>query len=1184
MTFAASKKTDLSQQKETKSTEISIETLHITKSPKIYSEASTQVSASRVAKPKPLSVHSIDSDVASVIVKEEIQNLVASIFSQCSVIAYVEEAISTILGYIQNELDNEKLIANEETVTVLQLLDNIFNELNKEKEEEEEEEEEEEVVVIEEEEEEEEEEVVVEEEEEEEEVQEVKIDMGHSKRSRLKSPTFFKEEYRLTGTTVSRGGPRSGKPLPPVNVPGMVFYSEDDNAEIDKMVESVLVSSIRDQKAQLREEAIKEQFKREFSNLRHKRKVQSPAKPASRGRVAFRDWGLQSEVQTSSSEDKTEEVVKPKKQVVEVVKPKKQVLGFSQDEKHQIQKASENIVADILTDMLKEMLTLSPSQLNYEDIEETSSFSSGMPHELPSEEWVDQVRNEMFSTSEINTVANEMTDAVLKILQTASSCQISEVNKDSSTTSFYESSVDAPDTPPEIKEIYETPQDTPDLSAEPLKVWFESEKKMKSIFNIDQLQPPWLQSSAAEETPEADNISDEIISTIFKKLKLFVFPKLQMCFRPERSERTSIFRRPPSRDSNAPSRLKLFSPLKIRSQLSACTTKVVKIVLGAIRTQLEILKKKTNARRLEHSLTFAEESDFPASDKELESVASNLNDDVMATSLVTCICEMLSGASTDRHDPSFPPDQVQTPDNFAEPDFADVQRQSTSWQVKAPSQPHKCPIIPCVLHKVFSEKNVNEVVRSQVLERIGNTVFEMLNKIMGEPLLPSLSHVPIHEESSEESLRGTPPLPPNIQVISTGILEDILEKLCSEMDHKPHNSEIGKASTDLDGDNLYPTVVVEEVAKCTDMMSYMLSDAIQEDSEEVPSHKMKNEGPSRRASILGLRRNNLKMVASDILKTVFNKLEGFANLNLWPGNTTRSENHDWMSSQASTSTKGETCDDHLQSTLQINAKKVSSAILKAIQVELNGKPSDSETKDNNPTQEKTVIKNLVDLILDAVSPEIFQEPESEERGIEYYRYKPVYGNFLPGGAESDAFLKDSEQAEEEGKPPGDEDKEDTVKQRALEKTLKKIEVELKEPQKSPVVPIIRNVLNEIFQNALVNQLNVVPLSRSQSCGISQSEEQPVTKTFIQFMDKTTGTLVSEADVTIVVDGIIKTVFQKLYSAAKADINTNKSRYKTITLSANTPFHEQSNRRKTSVYPTLALPPQGLYLSLRNLLH
>ncbi|XP_036621234.1 fibrous sheath-interacting protein 2, partial [Trichosurus vulpecula] len=1020
MTFAASKKSDLSQQKETTATEVTVEEQPVEKSPK-----------------------STESSAACVIVKEEIQNLVSNIFSQSSVVGYVEEAISTILGYIQTELDNERLIASEETIIVLQLLDDIFTELNEEKEEEEEEE-----------------------------VGEVQVDINQSKRKcpRLKSPTLLKEEYRLIGTTVSKVGPGSGKPLPPVNVPGMVLYSEDDNEEIDKMVASVLVSSVRDQKALLREQAMKEHFKKEVTSLGHKRKVKSPTKPASHGRVAFREWGVQSELQTSSSEDK----------LAEEVKPKKQMLGFSQDEKHQIQKASENIVTDILTDILREMITMPSSQTSYRDVKETSSFASEMFHELSPEEWMDQVRNDMFSTSEISVVANDMTDAVLKILHSVSSCQISDINKDSSTTSLYQSSVDALDTPPEIKEIYGIHQIAPLLPKEPLKIWFESDKKMKSLFNIEQAQPPWLESPATEEAPEADNVSNEIIRTIFKKLKSFVFPKLQKCFR-----------------SN------------LRSQLSAYTTKVVNIVLGAIRNGLEVNKKKKSVREPETPITFVEEDDFPLSDKELESVVSNLNDDIMASSLVTCICEMF----------------------------------------------------------VFSGNNVNEAARSQVLERIGNTLFEMLNKIMGEPLLPCLSHVSVHEECTDESLTATPALHSNIQVVSNVILEDILEKLCSEMDHKPPNSEIRTISNDLDEDSLYPTVVVEEVAKCTDIMSYMESDTIEEESKELSSHEMKSADPSPRVSIPGFHRNNLKMVASDILKTVFNKLEGFANLNLWSRGTTRSENHGWMSPQASTSTKVESHDDHLQSTLQRNAKKVSSAILKAIQVELNGNTQDSETKVSNPAQEKVVIKNLVNLILDAVSPEICQESASEERGIEYYRYKPVYGNFLPGGAESDAFLEDSEQAEEERDPPGDEHKEDTGKQRVLEKTLKKIEVELKEPQKSPIVPIIRNVLNEIFQNALVNQLHVLPLSYSHLSGISHSAEQPVTKTFIQFTDKTMGTLVSEADVTIVTDDVVKTVFQKLYSAARAERNTNKSRYKTITPSANAPFHEQSNQRKTSVYLT-----------------
>ncbi|XP_078004174.1 fibrous sheath-interacting protein 2 [Phascolarctos cinereus] len=1151
MTFAASKKSNLSQQNETEATEVTVEKQDVEKSPKKCSEVSTQVSTSTVAMPMPMampmsmpmpttpmptmpmpvpmSVHCTESDVASVVVKEEIQNLMSNIFSQSSVVGYVEEAISTILGYIQTELDNERLIASEETIIVLQLLDDTFTELNEEEEEEE----------------------------------EVQIDISQSKHPRMKSPTLFKEEYRLTGTTVSKIGPRSGKPLPPVNVPGMVFYSEDYNEEIDKMVESVLVSSVRDQKTLLQEQAMKEQFEREVTGLGHKRKVKSPTKSASRGKVAFREWGVQSELQTSSSEDK----------LAEEIKPKKQMSGFSQDEKYQIQKASENIVTDILTDMLREMITMPPSQFSYTDVKETSSFASGMPHGLSPEEWTDQVRNEMFSTSEINVVANDMTDAVLKILQTASSCPISDVNKDTSTTSLYQSSVDAPDTPPEIKEIYEIHQTTPLVSREPLQIWFESDKKMKSLFNIEQARPPWLESPATEATPEADDVRDKIIHTIFKKLKLFAFPKLQKCFRPEHYGTTSIFQRPPSRDQTpAPSHSKLFSPSKLRSQLSAYTTKVVNIVLGAIRSELEVKKKKKNVMEPEPPITFAEGDNFPLSEKELESVVSNLNDDVMASSLVTCICEMLSGRSTEKKNPVFPSD-MPMPDTFDETDYVDVQRQSTSWQhkkptacrsssiqVKVPFQSQKCPIISCALHRVFSGENVNEAARTQVLERIGNTLFEMLNKMMGEPLLPSLSHLSIHQECSDESLKATPALHSNIQVVSNVILEDILEKLCSEMDHKPLNFEVTKISNDLDEDGLYPTVVVEEVAKCTDEMSYMVSDTIQEGSEEESSHKMKNADPSRRASI---HRNNLKTVASDILKTVFNKLEGFANLNLWSRGTTRSENCGWMSPQASTSTKVETHDDHLQSTLQINAKKVSSAILKAIQAELNGNPSDSEAKVSNPTQEKVVIKNLVNLILDAVSPEIFQESESEERGIEYYRYKPVYGNFLPGGTESDAFLEDSEQAEEKGEPPGDEDKEDTVKQQVLEKTFKKIEVELKEPQKSPVMPIIRNVLNEIFHN----QLNILSLSHSHLCGISHSAEQPVTKTFIPFMDKTMGTLVSEADVTIVTDDIVKTVFQKLYSAARADRNTNKSRCKTITFSANAPFHEQSNQRKTSVYPT-----------------
>lgn len=54
------------------------------------------------------------------------QNLISNIFSQSSLVGYVEEAISTILGCVQTELNNERLIASEDTVVLLQLLDDVL--------------------------------------------------------------------------------------------------------------------------------------------------------------------------------------------------------------------------------------------------------------------------------------------------------------------------------------------------------------------------------------------------------------------------------------------------------------------------------------------------------------------------------------------------------------------------------------------------------------------------------------------------------------------------------------------------------------------------------------------------------------------------------------------------------------------------------------------------------------------------------------------------------------------------------------------------------------------------------------------------------------------------------------------------------------------------------------------------
>ena len=65
---------------------------------------------------------------------------------------------------------------------------------------------------------------------------------------------------------------------------------------------------------------------------------------------------------------------------------------------------------------------------------------------------------------------------------------------------------------------------------------------------------------------------------------------------------------------------------------------------------------------------------------------------------------------------------------------------------------------------------------------------------------------------------------------------------------------------------------------------------------------------------------------------------------------------------------------------------------------------------------------------------------NQKRGIENYRYRPIYGNFLPGGADPDSYLEDPADTEKESaveeRPAEDETKSDSLKQQELEKNTK----------------------------------------------------------------------------------------------------------------------------------------------------
>uniref|UniRef100_A0A673TYK3 Fibrous sheath interacting protein 2 n=1 Tax=Suricata suricatta TaxID=37032 RepID=A0A673TYK3_SURSU len=1019
-----------------------------------------------------------EPDATSSVVKDEIKNLMSNIFSQSSLVDYIVEAISTILGYVQSELNDERLIASEETVIFLQLLDDILTQLHQEP---------------------------------------GKGDVKKCRHSRLRNPSDTEEKYRLTGTGLSYG-PRSRRPFPPVNVPGMVFYSEDDNEEIDRIVNNVLDSSFKDDNPKSWGQIPENFFKKGNTCFEYNRNSK-PLKEstAQRNKIAFCDEGLKTELPSFNNK----EILKEKPCL------NKESLIFSQDQKYHIQKASENIVRNILTEMLKDL----PSHLGSKTGKAASSvFVSEKSQGLSHQEWIDQ----MFSVSEISAVAQEITDAVLNIFYKALSFIPNTIR--GSISSSVQTSLDTCDTPPMVKEA---------PNKKPLKIWFDSEKKVKylSSFSVDPASPSLVKSEKSEPQP-MDGIADKIIDTVFKRLGLFICQKLQMVFKPTVAKQSSL-----------------------KSQLSTYTAKVVNIVLHAIQNELELSKRTLNHREIDHTKSLTGKEFFADTDK-LESLVSNLSDDIMESPLLTCICKILSSGHSDHSNISLPSDQPKPATSYG---FDNVDKQNILPNRQDKKFFHKDLDTPCALHSVVNGKDLKENARLRVLDSIGEILYEMFCNLIG-----AHSH---QDRKEKENPQMAPSLHSNIQIISQTILEYILAKLCNvDMDTSFASSGFKAVSEpqSLDIDSLSFASIIEEMAKCTKMISSIVSRMIQEGNKEVTKSKAKTIAlvTSKTGSTKEIQPNELKAVASDILNMVFAKLEGFANGNLEALGSINDGNE--KSSKIdleyeSPSIFTDTHEELLQSALYMNAKKISSTILKAIQTELNMNSLDLRTSANTPPPEKQTLKNIVNLILDVVSSDMFNETESEEGGTKTYQYRPTYGNFLPGGAETDSFLEDASKTEKkftgERTLLREETKSDSLKQWVLEKTLSEIEVKLKEPQKSPVIPIIRNILNEIFQSALVNQLNVLSLSHSHLSGIPHNTDETIPPTSVQFIDETDrmmGSLVSEADVIIVVDDVVRIVFHKLYAAAMPEINTSENRYKSITFRANVSLQEHPHEGKSSV--------------------
>ncbi|XP_064233109.1 fibrous sheath-interacting protein 2-like isoform X2 [Aotus nancymaae] len=998
---------------------------------------------------------SLESDTASLIVNEEIQNLLSNIFSQSSLVGYIGEAISAILGYMRTELNNEIIIASEETVVLLQLLDDILVQLHQEP---------------------------------------AKENFQKSRQPRINSHSDTKEKCRLAGTRLSNS-PRSRRPFPPINVPGMVLYSNDE--ETDNIVKNVLDSAFKDEKIKSQEQIPNDSFTKGNPCFKYKRNIKPPTKPVSRSQVAFPDWELKTEPPSLNHKD----TLKKKLCLNKVIST------FSQDQKHQIQKASENIVPSVLKEMLKDISFVPPGHLDGKTGDEASVLVSQKPQGLSHQEWIDQ----LFSVSEIDTVAQEIRDSVLNMLHKAPN-YISNTTNSYISSSVHQTSLDSSDAAHRVKEA-------PNKCS--LKTWLVSEKKMQSLssFNIDSKKLSWLKSGESELKP-VDDINDKIIHIIFKSLKSFICPKLHMGFKSS-----------------------------LQSQLSRYTAKIVNIVLCAIQNELELHKKNLNLMEIDHTKSLTANTN-----KKLESLVTSIDDDILASPLLTCIYDMLSSKNADQRNISLSSCMPKSANDS-------VDEQSILPNRQNKKSFHKYMATPCALHSANDEKDIQNNAKLEVLDRIGETLHEMLSKLLGS------------QETTKKNQKMAAALQSNIQLISKAIFDYILAKLSDvDMDTSFASCGLKAIPESLDIDNPSFASIIEKMAKSTKIMSSIVSRMVQEGNKEGTQSKAKPVAPvsSKAESTKEMHPNKLRTVASDILNIVFAKLKEFANgylemLDAINDENKKSNKMGWECE--STNISRDTHEESFLSALYTPAKKVSSAILKAIQTELNVTSSDLKTSVKTPPRETQILTDVVKLILDAVSSDMFNQTESEEGGIETYRYRPTYGS-LPGGAESDSFLEDDAYTEkkitDDRSLQREEMKTHSLKQWALEKTLKKIEVKLKESNISPIAPIIRNILNEIFQSTLINQLNVLSLSHSHFNGMPHNVDEPIAQTSVQCMDKMIDPLISEADITIVTENIVNTVFHKLYSAAMTERNVRKNRYETINFSANVSFHEHSYEGKSSV--------------------
>lgn len=144
--------------------------------------------------------HSAESEAANAIVKDTIRKIVSKTVasSETNILQYVEEMIGSILSYIQRQVSQEGMVPSRESSVIIQIINDVFNDLSTEK------------------------------------LRILSPSAKPSSCSKIQRGPPSHKASEVTMKTLFTTEKNTRKPFPPVNVPGMVIYSEAEQEEKDK--------------------------------------------------------------------------------------------------------------------------------------------------------------------------------------------------------------------------------------------------------------------------------------------------------------------------------------------------------------------------------------------------------------------------------------------------------------------------------------------------------------------------------------------------------------------------------------------------------------------------------------------------------------------------------------------------------------------------------------------------------------------------------------------------------------------------------------------------------------------------------------------------------------------------------------------------------------------------------------